>query len=108
MIKKHKAGNVKLIEEKLRSTMNRAAPADSQKQISIRDYNRKCGYEENKKVFIWNSEDDYIKKILLSWGWVQNTTQESPFFHIKWTYTPSFSEHRIVEPQFCNHFRNSH
>lgn len=72
MMKKHKAGNVKAIEQKLRLTMSRVGPADSQKQTSIREYNRKCGHPENSKVFVWNSEDEYIRRILLEWGWVHN------------------------------------
>jgi hypothetical protein len=35
--------------------MSRIAPYDSQKLITIREYNRKCGYNENDKIYIWNS-----------------------------------------------------
>lgn len=72
MIKKHRAGNVRSIEQNLRSTMSRIGSQDTQKLRSIKEFNRKCGYPENSKIFIWNSEDDYIRRILLEWGWIQN------------------------------------
>lgn len=28
---------------------------DPYKLLSVRDYSRKCGYEEGSKIFIWNS-----------------------------------------------------
>lgn len=34
-------------------------------------YNRKVGSKNsNDKVFILNSQDDYIRRVLLNWGWV--------------------------------------
>jgi hypothetical protein len=41
----------------MRSVMSRIALYDSQKFMTIKDYNRKCGYSENDKIYIWNSED---------------------------------------------------
>jgi hypothetical protein len=56
----------------MRSVMSRIALYDSQKFMSIKDYNRKCGYSENDKIYIWNSEDEHIRRVLNRWGWIQN------------------------------------
>lgn len=37
--------------------MNKCVFQDSQKIMTIKDFNRKCGYPEDTKLFIWNSED---------------------------------------------------
>lgn len=92
VIKKHKAENVREIEQKMRSVMSRGGLYDSQKVVSMKEYNKKCGYGEDRLIFIWNSEDEHLRRMLLSWGWIQNNSAESPFFHFKWTYMPNFTE----------------
>lgn len=41
----------------MRSAASRGGIYDSQRIVSIKEYNRKCGYSEDSKIFIWNSED---------------------------------------------------
>jgi len=59
-------------------------------------------------VFIFNSQDEYIRRILLSWGWSENKVFDSPFFNLKWTYKDTPKDYSVLVPgQVVNHFRNN-
>lgn len=45
--------------------------------------------------------------MLQKWGWVQNQSLESPFYHFKWTHMPHFTEGRMTHMQSINHFKNT-
>lgn len=70
-------------------------------------YNRKMKLPEFSKVFIFNSQDDYIKRVLMHWGWVENKIIDSPFYHLKWIYIDTPNDHKNVLGQIFNHFKNN-
>jgi hypothetical protein len=59
-------------------------------------------------VFIFNSQDQYIYRILQYWGWSQNNVNDSPLFNLKWTYNDSPADYnRLTSGQILNHFKNN-
>ena len=70
-------------------------------------YNRKMKLSGCSKIFVFNSQDDYIKRILVHWGWVENRILDSPFYHLKWTYMDANADHRTINGQILNHFKNN-
>lgn len=70
-------------------------------------YNRKCGLP-SVPVFIFNSQDEYIRRILLHWGWSENKVLDSPFFNLKWSYKDTPRDYSTLVPgQLVNHFRSN-
>ena len=70
-------------------------------------YNRKMKLPSDTRVFLFNSQDDYIRRILTHWGWVENKILDSPFYHLKWTYIDTVNDHKTVQGQILNHFKNN-
>jgi hypothetical protein len=63
----------------------------------------------NQKVIIFNSEDQYIRRLLSKAGWIINNNHRSHFYHLKWVFKPdSIDYHNLKAGQFVNHIRNSH
>jgi hypothetical protein len=59
-------------------------------------------------VFIFDSEDEYVRRGLLGAGWVQNYDNRSSFYHLKWVFKPDVIDHSLKQGQFANHIKNSH
>ena len=43
------------------------------------------GLNESTKIFVFDSRDIWMKRVLLDRGWVENTNQDSKAFHINWS-----------------------
>lgn len=70
-------------------------------------FNRKCGFKQ-APIFIFNSQDEYIRRILLYWGWSENRIFDSPFFNLKWSYKDLNADYsKLVPGQILNHFKNN-
>jgi hypothetical protein len=59
-------------------------------------------------VFIFNSEDNYIKRLLGRAGWIHNHDHRSHFYHLKWVFKPDAIDYNLKPAQFVNHVKNSH
>jgi len=46
--------------------------------------------KNNKIVFSFNQKDHYFKRAALRKGWVENTSQASFVFTVKWDYSDSY------------------
>jgi hypothetical protein len=63
----------------------------------------------NNKVFIFDSEDEYIRRGLLKVGWAQNYDNRSSFYRLKWVFKPDIIDyHSLKKGQLVNHVKNSH
>lgn len=61
----------------------------------------------NTKYFVYNSQDDHIKRALKRFGWVESTNS-SQFVQFKWVYTDQENDYRFLqEGQFYNHIPNN-
>ena len=72
------------------------------------EYCKRTGLADHTRVFIINSQDDYIRRALKRKGWYENKVPTSHAFHLKWTYSDSEPDYRSLRPgQFFNHFQNN-
>lgn len=81
--------------------------SDTQNYV-IREFNRRRQRPSETRVFILNSQDDHIRRALLSRGWAENSNTNSSAFSLKWTYTDSDADYKELRPgQLFNHFFNN-
>ena len=72
------------------------------------EYLKRSGLAETTRVFILNSQDEYVRRALKRRNWVENKVGTSSAFHLKWTYTDSEMDYRTLRPgQMFNHFSNN-
>ncbi len=58
---------------------------------------------------MFDSEDRYIRRLLLGLNWVVNPDTRSEFYHLKWVFRPMAEDYnRLQVGQFLNHIKNSH
>lgn len=61
------------------------------------------------KILVFNSEDKYIRHILLQNAWVINPDTRSGYFNLKWIFKPIPQDYNNLAPrQYINHIKNSH
>lgn len=68
----------------------------------------KMNYPAGVKLFIFKSHDEYVRRLLLKMGWVENTLMESQAYHLKWTINDAPDSYAgfFTGRQFFNHFAN--
>jgi hypothetical protein len=60
-------------------------------------------------VLIFNSEDRYIRRLLLQQNWVINPDLRSKYYHLKWIFKPLLEDYNVLsDGQYINHIKNSH
>lgn len=60
-------------------------------------------------MLIFNSEDRYIRSILVGREWVVNPDLRSRYYHLKWVFKPLLEDYNnLGEGQYVNHIKNSH
>jgi hypothetical protein len=58
--------------------------------------------------FVFWSNDEYIKRVLLSMGWFQTKTKGDLDFHLKWTTNDTPTDYQsLKEGQLFNHIQHS-
>ena len=66
------------------------------------------GGDENKRVFIIDSQDQHMKRALLKLGWLENKNYKSQFFDLKWKCSDIDSDYnQLHKGQNFNHFLNN-
>lgn len=77
-------------------------------KTNMDEYIKKVGLNENTKVFCCNTQDDYIRRALLNFGWYENKNVNSYFFDLKWVYMDNENDYKfLIDGQFYNHFQNN-
>lgn len=72
------------------------------------EYVKRVGLPEQTRIFILNSQDEYVRRALKKRGWQENKVVNSSAFHLKWTYSDSDQDYRTLKPgQYFNHFANN-
>ncbi|KAL4495059.1 hypothetical protein ABPG72_015759 [Tetrahymena utriculariae] len=76
---------------------------------NMQEYLKRIGCtDKNKKVFCINSQDQFVKEVLIELGWIENKLFKSDLFHLKWIYTDINKDYEnLKEGQFYNHFQNN-
>lgn len=98
--------DIKSREENIDALLKNRTSLDFEKLME--EYNKRKGLDENTKVFILNSQDDHIRRILKQKGWSENKHLTSSAFHFKWSYTDSEADYKSLKPgQMFNHFQNN-
>lgn len=70
----------------------------------MHEYLRRTGMEETQKVFICPGGDHFIKRALISRGWVENKNKNSSAFHLKWVWTDVEADYKpLSKKQLFNH-----
>lgn len=76
--------------------------------LLMQEYVKRLGQPEQTRVFILNSQDEYIRRAFKRRGWYENKVLSSTAFHLKWTYSDSEPDYRALRPgQLFNHFSNN-
>ena len=71
----------------------------------MQEYLRRQGLSDSAKVFIINGPYEFLRKVLLAKGWVENTHPSSQAYDLKWTYTDTDQDYKFLKSgQFYNHF----
>jgi hypothetical protein len=66
-------------------------------------------HPQKGRVLVFNSEDKYIKYVLLQNNWVVNPDTRSHFYNLKWVFKPIPQDYNnLTEKQYLNHIKNSH
>jgi Tubulin-tyrosine ligase family/IQ calmodulin-binding motif len=74
----------------------------------MQEYLRRQCLNENTKVFIISGQYEYLRKVLISKGWVENTHTTSQAYDLKWSYNDSDQDYKYLKAgQFFNHFPNN-
>lgn len=74
----------------------------------MQEYLRRSGLPENSKIFIISGPYEYLRKILISRGWLENTHLTSQAFDLKWTNNDNESDYKSLRTgQLYNHFSNN-
>jgi tubulin monoglycylase TTLL3/8 len=74
----------------------------------MQEHNRRRRLHSQTRVFILNSQDDHIRRVLTSRGWAENTNLHSSAFNLKWTYSDTDADYKDLRPgQLFNHFANN-
>ena len=74
----------------------------------MKEFLKRSGYKETDKLFIINSQDDYIRRALTRLGWIENKNHLSNAFHLKWTFSDTEADYKTLKPgQMFNHFPNN-
>ena len=77
-------------------------------KTNMAEYLKRRGLKENTKVFCFNSRDEYIRRALKRFGWVENPHLNSFLFDFKWTYLDTEVDYaNLMDGQFFNHFQNN-
>lgn len=77
-------------------------------KIFMGEYNRRQGLSEGSKVFIVTGQFDFIRRELKSRGWIENKHTNSQAFHLKWSFSDSDNDYKVLRPgQLFNHFLNN-
>lgn len=77
-------------------------------KTNMEEYLKKVGLQENTKVFCCNTQDSYVRRALLSFGWYENKNINSFFFDLKWVYIDDENDYKfLIEGQYYNHFQNN-
>ena len=74
----------------------------------MQEYLRRSGLPENTKIFIITGPYEYLRKTLISRGWVENTHTSSQAFDLRWTFNDCEADYKSLRPgQYFNHFPNN-
>lgn len=77
-------------------------------KANMEEYLKKVGLQDNTKVFCCNTQDSYVRRALLSFGWYENKNINSFFFDLKWVYIDDENDYKfLIEGQYYNHFQNN-
>jgi stress response protein SCP2 len=63
------------------------------------------GLEEGRRIFVFDSKDMWMKRVLVGQGWQENANKESKAFDLFWGNKPY--KHRVYGEQKVNHYLNS-
>jgi hypothetical protein len=53
--------------------------------------------DEKSRIFIFNSEDKYIRRLLYSKQWITNPDFKSKFYHLKWVFKPNSEDYHWIK-----------
>lgn len=56
-------------------------------------YKRRMSLEDKSRIFIFDSKDVWMKRVLVAQGWQENTNKDSKAFDLLWTHKPY--KHRV-------------
>ena len=70
----------------------------------IKQYTRRMGLSQNVKIFVFESKDGWMRRVLIDRGWVQNTNTSSRVFHLNWSN--KLYKQPLFEGQCINHYAN--
>lgn len=74
----------------------------------ITEYLKRQNLPNDTKLFILNSQDDFVRKVLIEMGWVENKVSSSQCFHLKWTVSDTEGDYRNLKAgQLMNHFQGN-
>jgi hypothetical protein len=74
-------------------------------QELMAEYLRRMELEEGSRIFLFDSKDLWMKRVLVDRGWVENSNRESKAFHFSWTNKPI--THPLFPEQRVNHYPHS-
>lgn len=88
-------------------------------KIKEKDISRKASKEfpnqsptkvtKGANILVFNSEDKYIRNILVQNNWVINPDVRSKYYNLRWVFKPLPQNYNDLRPQqFINHIKNSH
>ena len=63
----------------------------------MKEFLKRSGYKEHDKLFIINSQDDYIRRALIRLGWIENKNHLSNAFHLKWTFSDTEADYKALK-----------
>lgn len=63
----------------------------------MKEFLKRSGYKENDKLFIINSQDDYIRRALNRLGWIENKNNLSNAFHLKWIFSDTEADYKSLK-----------
>ncbi|CAG9334195.1 unnamed protein product [Blepharisma stoltei] len=77
-------------------------------KLFMQEYNRRQGLPEGSKIFIVTGQFEFIRRELKARGWIENKQSTSQAFHLKWIYSDTDNDYKVLRPgQLINHFNNN-
>ena len=70
----------------------------------ISEYRRRMGLQEISKIFVFDSKDAWLKRVLLDRGWIENANNDSKAFHLSWSN--KIYKETLFSEQYANHYPN--
>ena len=59
---------------------------------------------QNVKIFVFESKDEWMRRVLVDRGWIQNTNTSSKVFHLHWSN--KLYKQALLDGQIINHYSN--